>query len=132
MKPFWLVILIVFSPMFAQSQNVDDIARRSFLKTDKELGLTYKKVLEEYRSDTLFVRNFERAQQLWVKLRDAELSAKFPDNGDGPGSTSIRIACWYKYKEELTRGRIQHLRAWIGGIKEGDVCAGSVKLKALR
>jgi hypothetical protein len=37
--------------------------------------------------------------------------------------------CYSAYKEELTRQRIKTLQQWLEGVEEGDVCAGSLKLK---
>jgi hypothetical protein len=34
--------------------------------------------------------------------------------------------CSSLFAEAMTRERIERLRQWIDGVKEGDVCAGSL------
>jgi uncharacterized protein YecT (DUF1311 family) len=53
----------------------------SYDKADKELNNVYKKILEKYKSDTLFIKNLKISQRIWITFRDAELNMKFPDDG---------------------------------------------------
>ena len=126
-----LMILLIGSSLTLYSQTQLDVnkqANDSFQKADKELNDIYKKILVEYKSDTLFIKNLKASQRLWIMFRDAELKVKFPDpNIQTYGS--IYPFCVSKYLEQITRDRIQTLRQWFDGIEEGDECIGSVKIK---
>jgi uncharacterized protein YecT (DUF1311 family) len=114
---------------FAQSQSEMNMeARADYQKVDKGLNSTYKKILQEYKSDTAFIKNLKAAQNIWIKFRDAELKMKYPDRAPGYYG-SIQPVCFYNYLEELTKKRDQDLRIWLTGIEEGDACSGSVKMK---
>ena len=102
-------------------------AHKDFQKADKELNTVYQKILQEYKSDTAFIKNFKKAQKIWVQLRDAEMNAKYPTRKEGYGS--VEPMCWSMYLEELTVERTKDLKIWLDGIEEGDVCSGSVKIK---
>lgn len=131
-KRFSLLLVILLSSsliVFSQTQlDVNKGANDSFHKADKELNDIYKRILVDYRSDTIFIKNLKASQRLWIMFRDAELKVKFPDP-DIQNYGSIYPFCVSKYLEQLTRERIQTLRQWIDGIEEGDECIGSVKLK---
>jgi uncharacterized protein YecT (DUF1311 family) len=103
-------------------------AYNDFKKADKELNVVYQKILKEYRQDTAFIKNLKIAQGLWIKLRNAEMKAKYPDRERGYYG-SIYPVCWDSYLEELTTERTKKLKVWLTGIEEGDVCTGSVKIK---
>lgn len=102
-------------------------ARDSFLKADNKLNSVFKKILVEYKEDSLFIKNLKTTQKIWIQFRDAEMKMKFPDTGE---YGSVLPMCWSMYKEQLTRDRIKTLKEWIDGTEEGDVCKGSTKIKA--
>lgn len=124
-----VTLLITGNLLFAQTQlEMNQNAQKSFLKAEQQLNAVYGKILKEYKADTVFVKNLKAAQRLWIKLRDAEMLAKYPEREDGYYG-SVDPMCWSMYKEELTKERIDRLKIWITGIEEGDVCTGSVKVK---
>ncbi len=123
---FFFSITMVSSYGQTQSQ-MNQKAAKDFEKSDKELNSVFQQIIKEYSSDTVFIKNLRKAQKLWVQLRDAELEAKFPDEPD-KFYGSVAPMCWSMYKTDLTKERIKKLRVWLIGIKEGDVCAGSVKI----
>ncbi len=113
----------------AQTQtNLNQTAGKSYQSADKQLNTTYQQVLKAYKNDAVFIRNFKVAQRLWVQLRDAELKAKYPDRHDGYYG-SVLPMCKLIYLKQLTDERTKKLNIWLTGIPEGDVCAGSVKIK---
>ena len=125
----FLLILGLSSITFAQTQaELNEKARKDFLKADKELNIVYNKILKEYKTDTIFIKNLKIAQKLWLKLRDAELQAKYPDVQHRMYG-SVLPMCGSMYLQELTEERIKRLKIWLDGIEEGDVCSGSVKIK---
>ena len=133
MKFFILLIgfLLIAFFSFCQSQGeMNEEAAKNYAKADKELNNVYTKILEEYKEDTTFIKYLKVSQRLWIQFRDAEMNMKYPEaEGDPNYYGSVFPMCWSIYEEELTRERIKKLKVWLEGIKEGDVCAGSVKIK---
>ena len=125
---FPIILCLTNIICFAQTQlEMNQKAHKDFQKADKELNSVYQKILQEYKSDTAFIKNFKKTQKIWVQLRDAEMKAKYPDRKEGYGS--VEPMCWSMYLKELTEERTKDLRIWLDGIEEGDVCSGSVKTK---
>lgn len=90
--------------------------------------MTYKKILKEYSTDLVFIKNLKISQNLWIKFRDAEMNTKYPQREPGYYG-SIQPTCWNMYMTELAQKRTKELRIWLIGIPEGDTCSGSVKMK---
>jgi uncharacterized protein YecT (DUF1311 family) len=103
-------------------------AHVSYQRADKELNAVYQKIVVNYKNDPAFIASLKAAQRLWIQFRDAELKMKYPQREQGYYGT-VYPMCYSAYKEELTRQRIKTLQQWLEGAEEGDVCAGSVKLK---
>ncbi|WP_165930098.1 lysozyme inhibitor LprI family protein [Flavobacterium sandaracinum] len=128
--------LLIFASFFlisflsnAQTQlEMNTDANTEFQKADKELNSTYKKILKEYSSDLVFIKNLKIAQNIWIKFRDAEVNMKYPPRESGYYG-SIQPTCWSMYMTELTIKRIKDLKIWLVGIPEEGVCSGSVKMK---
>lgn len=124
---FYFVFSMSLISAYGQTQlEMNEQAAKDFKKADKELNAVFQQIIKANRSDTVFIKNLKKAQNLWIQLRDAELDAKFPEE---PGKFYGTVApmCWSMYKTDLTKERIKKLRVWLTGVKEGDVCAGSVK-----
>lgn len=100
-----------------------------YSKADKELNEVYKNLLVEYKADSLFVERLQQSQRIWIQLRDAELEMKFPAEDKQLMYGSVYPVCAMTYLTELTEKRTDHLKTWIKGIKEGDMCSGSIKIK---
>jgi uncharacterized protein YecT (DUF1311 family) len=128
-KQFFLTTIFIFLTVtsFAQTQlEINRKASISYANVDKELNLVYQSILKEYREDTLFIKNLKIAQNLWIKLRDADISAIFlPDGLYG----SIEPLCRYGILETMTKDRIKFLKTWSEGLPEGDGCSGTRKTK---
>ena len=129
-KLLFIASCILFSNFcMAQSQMEMNVNTNiDFEKADKELNSTYKKILKEYSTDLVFIKNLKITQNLWVKFRDAEMNNKYPKRKQGYYG-SIFPSCWNSYKSELTVKRTKELQIWLVGIPEGDACSGSVKNK---
>jgi uncharacterized protein YecT (DUF1311 family) len=102
-------------------------ANTDYQKADKELNSTYKKILKEYSTNLIFIKNLKIAQNIWIKFRDAEMNVKYPQKEPGYYG-SIFPTCWNTYMAELTQKRSKELKIWLTGIPEGDTCSGSVKM----
>ena len=108
--------------------DLNDCAAEALAQADAKLNSVYKSILKAYKSDTAFIHNLKTAEELWIKLRDAELKVKFPDGPDYEYG-SVQPMCRFSYLTDLTNERIKFLQVWVDGIEEGDLCLGSVKIK---
>ncbi|CAM3914306.1 lysozyme inhibitor LprI family protein [Mucilaginibacter galii] len=122
-----LFLFMLSAGGYAQSQgqmNADAYA--GYTKADKQLNTVYQMILRQYAKDTKFIKNLKAAQRLWIQLRDADVAAKFPQEGS---YGSVEPMCRAGYLEVYTLNRTKFLKVWLEGIPEGDVCNGSVKTR---
>lgn len=106
-----------------QSQaGLNQCASNSTQSTDAELNRIYAKVLALNAQDTVFLERFKAAQRAWLVFRDAQIAARYPSPED---YGSVLPMCQSGEYEQLTLDRIKQLKAWVDGVEEGDVCAGS-------
>lgn len=82
---------------------------------DAELNDVYQQVLREYSSDQAFVAALREAQRAWFVFRNAEIIAFFPERE----ASRVRFRSPHIGDASLVAGRVE----------EGDVCAGSVRIK---
>lgn len=122
------VLNVMFFSLFGQTQvELNNIAKFEYEKTDKELNQVYQKLLQDYKSDTVFIKSMKEAQRQWVKYRDAQVKMKYPPYKDE--GESVLPMCRNYYLKDITTNRIKELKQWIEGVEEGDVCSGSIKFK---
>lgn len=108
-------------------QEMNDQACSAYKQADREMNQAYQTILRDYRKDREFVAAMRKAQLAWISYRDAHLNSIFP--GDRSQYGSINPMCRCNDLAELTKERTRVLNRWVEGIAEGDVCAGSVKVK---
>ena len=120
------IFVLTLNTSFGQNQK--DTNLTDYKKAEIEINSVYQKILKEYSSDKEFVKNLKTTQRLWIQFRDAEVKAKYPNRTQGYYG-SVYAMCVSSYMTQLTNERIKTLRVWLTGIEEGDVCAGSVKIK---
>jgi uncharacterized protein YecT (DUF1311 family) len=108
-------------------QEMNDQACNDYKQADREMNQAYQAIVRDYRKDRGFVAALRKAQLAWIRYRDAHLNSIFP--GDRSQYGSINTMCRCNDLAELTKERTQVLNRWVAGIEEGDVCAGSVKVK---
>jgi uncharacterized protein YecT (DUF1311 family) len=122
------VFSVLFVSLFGQTQaEMNTKAKTEYEKVDKDLNQVYQKILQDYKSDTIFIKSMKEAQRQWVKFRDAQIKMKYPPYKDA--GESVLPMCRNYYLKELTTNRIKELKQWIDGVEEGDVCSGSIKFK---
>ncbi|GAB2544668.1 lysozyme inhibitor LprI family protein [Spirosoma aerophilum] len=123
------LFLIVATASFGQTQSaINNAQGQTLQQADKTLNTVYQKVLKQYSTDPEFIKNLKIAQRIWVQFRDAEVKMKYPDRPVGEYG-SAQPMCEATYRTQLTQQRTKTLSIWLTGIEEGDVCAGSVKIK---
>ena len=114
---------------FSQTQaEMNKTAYAEFSKADKKLNEVYQKILTEYKSDSTFIKSLKNAQRIWIKFRDAELEMKYPNYKEPHYYGSSHPMCSASYLKKMTKERTEKLIVWLNGIKEGDMCSGSVKM----
>lgn len=92
-----------------------------FQNAERELNAAYKKIVKEYKSDGLFIKNLQTAQNSWLAFREAEMKAKFPQN------STYNTACYDHQLTRLTRQRTTALQIWLLDLQEGEACEGADK-----
>jgi uncharacterized protein YecT (DUF1311 family) len=120
---FALAINIVSAQ--TQSQMTRE-SLNSLSQTKKDLNKLYQEILEEYKSDTVFIEKIKASQNLWLQFVEAEVEMKFPPREPGYYG-SMHGMCVSGYRETLIEARIAKLREWMLPIPEGEGCGGSVK-----
>jgi len=131
LKVFIIIVLCMFLNLqtnynFVKAQTqaeMDNYAAKVYEKTDKELNKTLDKVILKYKSNQVFIQKLELAQSAWIKYRDAEIAAIYPEE-DKSYYGSVYPVCFYIKMTELTQQRINELNLWLKTC-EGDVCSGS-------
>ena len=132
MKNKILISFFFLTSMFCSSQTQSEMnitANQKYIKEDKELNQVYSQILKDYKYDPVFISKLKTAQNLWIKFRDAEMNAIFPEMDKQSNYGSVFPMCWNIHLTRLTNERIKTLKIWQIGIEEGDVCSGSIKIK---
>ena len=130
-----VMVLLNSFPAFAQKGNPNgtQVEMNAYYcakaaKAEARMNGTYKQILTEYNEDTVFIENFKKAQEAWATYQTAEMNAVFPPREAGYYG-SIQPVCDCNLKEKLINDRLKTLNQWINGTEEGDVCAGTIKVK---
>lgn len=98
-----------------------------YKKADVEMNGAYQTILREYRGEPSFVAALRKAQLSWIRYRDAHVESIYP--GDASQYGSINPMCRCTHLATITRERTKILNQWVEGIEDGNVCAGSVKIR---
>jgi uncharacterized protein YecT (DUF1311 family) len=126
-----LAVFALFAAPLARAQTQGEMNAETaaeFNAADKQLNSIYQEILSGYADDEAFIASLKEAQRCWIAFRDAQLKMKYPDREPGYYG-SILPSCEAMYLTELTQERIKTLQVWIDGVQEGDVCAGTVRIK---
>ena len=107
--------------------QMNEASCAEYKQADREMNRVYLKIVSDYRRDPVFIKALKKAQLAWLRYRDAHVESIFPGAASQYGSVSTMCRCGSL--AEITKERTQTLNRWLEGIDEGDVCAGSVKVK---
>ena len=120
-------LIVNLSICFSQTQGeLNETACDSYQKADKKLNEIYQKVLKEYALDTIFIKKFKTAQRQWVRLRDADIEARFLP---GEFYGTIEPMCRCAILQDMTNDRVKYISLWIEGLEDQEGCKGTVKEK---
>lgn len=84
---FPLVSIALSSQSFASVDCMDTAvtqtdmnicAGKEYDEADAKLNKVYNALQKKYQDERLFLANLKKAQQAWIKFRDAEVEAHFP------------------------------------------------------
>ena len=122
-----LISLVSFSIANAQTQmEMNEVAFKSYKKTDVELGRVYQKILLKYAKNIEFISALRSSERLWIQFRDAEVKMMYPAAASRNEYGSMYPLCLYSYLESLTRSRITQLSLWLKVPADGEGCGGSI------
>jgi uncharacterized protein YecT (DUF1311 family) len=107
--------------------QLNEEACAEYKKADAEMNGVYRRIMKDYSNDAPFIAALKKAQLAWIRYRDADLESIFP--GDPRNYGSINPMCRRMHLAVTTKERTKVLQQWVDGVEEGDVCAGSVKVK---
>ncbi|MBS4050058.1 MAG: DUF1311 domain-containing protein [Methylomonas sp.] len=139
-QPLFLALMLAASPATANAaqqtcldnagnqQEINQCSGMENQAADRELNNVYQAVLLQHGGDKAFIDHLKQAQRAWLKWRDAELLAIYPEREPGYYGSGFN-ACWNRQAASLTRERTRQLQKWLDGVEEGDVCAGSYPIK---
>ena len=131
MRRLFIFLFLFIISFFANAQTQLDLnisSKQKFISAETRLDSVYNCILIEYKSNPLFISNLKASQEMWLKLRDLELKVMYPEEPEKVYG-SVFPMCINLYLANLTNERINHLLIWLNGTEEGDVCAGSIKMK---
>ncbi len=109
-KVLFILTALLFSiNLYPQTQSeMTYAALQDYKLADTAINEVYNKILKEYKSDKVFIRNLKESQALWIKFRDAEVKLKFHDYNSKAGST--RTMCQLFLLKDLTEARTSELK----------------------
>lgn len=118
------------TPSAAQTQSdLNAAACAAYQQADGNLNAVYKKILQKYKADAPFLASLRDAQRAWIAYRDAHLQSVYPEKDKRTAYGSIYDTCACGVLRTLTVQRTAMLQAWLDGVPEGEVCAGSIQVK---
>ena len=120
--------IIIEGDIVAQAPLVTFDYKNDKQNNESEMVLegTINRINALYSKDNDFLAAFKVSNELWMKYRDAQLKMRYPSNNPQLQYGSMYSKCYYIYLTELTKKRINELRLWSEGLKEGETCCGSV------
>ena len=126
----WLLITFSFTPVFSQTQaELNKTACDNYKRADADLNRVYQQIFREYKADTLFLEKLKVAQRAWLSYRDAQIEALYPAPDPQLAYGSVHPMCRCEALKELTLRRRGELARWVKGVQEGEVCAGSIRMR---
>ena len=131
MKTFVTLALLLFlslagaaeqrSPCWDKAKgqlDMDRCAGQDRTAAEQQMDDAYQKLLQKFAAEPARLRAIRRSQQAWLRFRDAQLQALYPQpriNGSStPMCMGIKLA-------ELAQQRTKQLEDMLNPI-EGDVC----------
>jgi len=109
--------------------DLNDCGVQEWKEADDELNHVYQEILKLNSDDKVFLGRLKEAQRAWLKFRDAELEALFPEENKQLQYGSSFPMCYAQWLATITKQRTQQLKKWLTGVREGELCSGSLPVK---
>ncbi len=93
-------------------------------RADAELNLVYQELLKKRSADKVFVQKLKLAEEAWIKFRDANIEALYPEEDKALAYGSVYPMCRAMQLSSMTDQRTEFLRRMLKST-EGDVCGFS-------
>lgn len=141
-KPILLSLILASPPAVADDaqqtcldnantqQEINQCSDLENASADQELNRVYQTILKRHAGDKPFIDSLKQAQRAWLKWRDAEMLAIYPERQEPGYYGSSFAGCWSGQMASMTRERTRQLKKWLDGVEEGDICAGSLPFKS--
>jgi uncharacterized protein YecT (DUF1311 family) len=113
----------------ASQMEMNQRAAGELKSAEKAMDSVYQQIRKQNADDKVFLDRLDAAQSAWAAFRDAELEAIFPSHPKQAEYGSVYPMCYATWKRKLTIERTRQLKLWVVGVKEGDVCAGSLPVE---
>ena len=99
-------------------------AEEDFKKADAALNKVYNTLLQNEKSDAIFIKNLRESQKAWIKFRDAELAATFACKESAMVCWgSMYLICHNVYKAKITKDRTERLKKYLTEGRPADDCS---------
>jgi uncharacterized protein YecT (DUF1311 family) len=95
-------------------------------EADAEMLETLRQIRLRYARDALFLAALEQAQSEWLRFRNAEMAALFPEPEKQVAYGSMYNMCAAAQRKRLIQLRTAQLRLWLDGEPETLGCTGSL------
>lgn len=87
---------------------------------------TLAMVASRRANEPVVVAGVQKAQAEWLRFRDAELEALFPETDKQTAYGSMYNACRAQQRERLAVLRTAQLRLWLDGDSQAEGCSGAI------
>ena len=122
---FLSIVVFIFNSCIGLTQSETPAQN---LITNQSLDSVMTIIETDYHTDQEFLIKLKSSQIKWSESVLADLDMRFPIS-DKTEYGSVYPTC-YKFEiDKAIATRIEFLNEWIEGVQEGNVCAGSVRVK---
>lgn len=98
---------------------------QEFQRADRRLNAIYRRIRRDNQRNRSFLIKLRDAERAWLKYRDAQLDAFYPQYREADRCNSDYAIAYYLEKAHLTWERVKQLKEWIRNYREDLVGMGS-------
>lgn len=90
---------------------------------DSTMNSIYQLSIAKRKDDKLLVKNLKISQASWIKWRDFEIKAFYPEYPEKDFYGSMQPVCYYSKLIDWTEERIKQLNIYLHGVDKYDLCS---------
>jgi uncharacterized protein YecT (DUF1311 family) len=113
-------------PRSLSQMGMNECASRRATEAEGEMFEALRQIRLRYAKDALFLAALEQAQSEWLRFRNAEMAALFPEPVKPVAYGSMYNMCAAMQRRRLIQLRTAQLRLWLDGEPETRGCSGSL------